>query len=32
MALQPAKKEAPPKPVPWGFNKQKTKVEVNKEE
>lgn len=32
MALVPAKKQAEPKPTPWGFNAQKTKVEVNKEE
>ena len=33
MALQPAKKQAEPKPIPWGFNPmQKTKAEVNQEE
>jgi len=33
MAIQPAKKEAEPKPIPWGWNPLgKTKAEVNAEE
>ena len=32
MALEKSKKEQAPKPVPWGFNNNKTKAEVNVEE
>lgn len=33
LAIQPAKKEEAPKPIPWGFNPLgKTKAEVNLEE